>query len=310
MSEDTLSTFEVDASGDRVRADKVLAAHLVDLSRSQVQRLLKDGRVWRDEVALTKSDKLNLGDVLTYSIPEPVPLELRPVDIPLEVLFEDDDFLALNKAPGMVVHPGAGTGEDTLVHALLHHCKGQLSGIGGVERPGIVHRLDRETSGVIVAAKSDRAFKALALAFAERAMEKYYTAIVAGVPALLSGRIEAPIGRHLNHRTRMMVREDGRSAKTDWKRREALGDAYALLDLRIYTGRTHQIRVHCAHFGHPLAGDANYGYRPHPRDRVEFPRVMLHAAKLVLNHPVSGNPMIIEAPLPADFEQSIEALRF
>lgn len=308
-SEETGGSFEVDPAQDRMRADKVLANHLTEMSRSQVQRLFADGRVWRDEEALTKSERLNAGDVLTYTIPAPVALDLRPVEIPLEVLFEDEDLIALNKAPGMVVHPGAGTGADTLVHALLHHCKGQLSGIGGVERPGIVHRLDRDTSGVIVAAKSDRAFKGLAQAFAERTMEKAYTALVRGVPRLLSGRIEAPIGRHANQRTRMAVRDDGRSARTDWKLHEAFGEAFAWLDLRIHTGRTHQIRVHCSHVGHALAGDAAYGFRPRSNDAVEFPRIMLHAARLVLDHPVHGTPLVLEAPLPADFEETIGALR-
>ena len=309
MSDETTGTVEVDAAGDRVRADKVLARHLTDLSRSQVQRLFADGRVWREDEALTKSEKLRAGDVLSFSIPASVPLELRPADIPLEVLFEDEDFIALNKAPGMVVHPGAGTAEDTLVHALLHHCDGQLSGIGGVERPGIVHRLDRDTSGLIVAAKTDRAFKGLSLAFAERSLEKYYTAIVSGVPRLLSGSIDEPIGRHSVHRTKMTVREDGRSAKTDWKFRERLGERFAWLDLRIHSGRTHQIRVHCAHIGHPLAGDQTYGFRLHPSVEVEFSRVMLHAARLLFAHPVSGEPMELTAPLPEDFTAAIEALR-
>lgn len=309
MDEPILGAIEVGPSGDRVRADKVLAAQLPELSRSQVQRLFAAGRVWREDEALTKSDKVDCGDVLSYSIPAPVPLELRPVAIPLQVLFEDEDLIAVDKAPDMVVHPGAGTSEDTLVHALLHHCDGQLSGIGGVERPGIVHRLDRETSGVIVAAKSDRAFKGLSRAFAERTLEKRYWALVRGCPRLLCGEVNEPIGRHATHRTRMTVRPDGRSARTEWDLKEAFDSRFAWLDVRIHTGRTHQIRVHCAHLGHPLAGDRTYGFKPHPTDPVEFPRVMLHAAFLRLAHPVSGAPLELHAPMPADFATAIAALR-
>jgi 23S rRNA pseudouridine1911/1915/1917 synthase len=308
MDDETSESLVVGAGDDRVRADKVLSAHLSDLSRSQVQRLFVSGRVWREDEALTKSEKLRAGDILTYSLPAPVPLELRPVALPLEVIFEDADLIVLNKAPGMVVHPGAGTGEDTLVHALLHHCDGQLSGIGGVERPGIVHRLDRETSGVIVAAKSDRAFQGLALAFAERTLEKQYTALVRGIPRLLAGRVEEPIGRHPTQRTKMAVRPDGRAARTDWTLRRALGERFAWLDLRLHTGRTHQIRVHCAHLGHSLAGDAAYGFRPRDDDPVAFSRVMLHAARLSLRHPVTGEPLVLEAPLPDDFLRALRAL--
>jgi 23S rRNA pseudouridine1911/1915/1917 synthase len=308
MPEDTSQSIEIPPGSHRVRADKVLSAHLEEMSRSQVQRLFSTGRVWCEDEALSKSDKLNSGDIITYSIPEPVPLELRPVELPLEVLFEDEDIIALNKAPGMVVHPGAGTGEETLVHALLHHCQGQLSGIGGVERPGIVHRLDKDTSGVIVAAKSDRGYSGLAKAFAERSLEKYYTALVCDAPRLLAGIIDAPIGRHAVHRTRMTVREDGRESRTTWKMRQLFGNRFAQLDLQLHTGRTHQIRVHCSHIGHVLCGDRAYGYRPRQNDTVTFPRVMLHAARLVLDHPVTGKPLEIEAPIPEDFNVAIRDL--
>lgn len=301
--------FEVPADGHRERADKALSAHLPELSRSRVQKLFALGRVWREEAALTKSDKVFAGDVLSFSIPEPRPLELLPVAIPLRVLFEDEDLIAINKEPGMVVHPGAGTGEDTLVHALLHHCAGQLSGIGGVERPGIVHRLDRETSGVIVAAKSDRAFRALSEAFASRSLGKFYSALVRGIPQDSQGRIDAPIGRHPVHRTRMCVRGDGRPALTDWQLARAFPEAgFAQLELQIHSGRTHQIRVHCAQLGHPLAGDPGYGFRARNNDPVVFPRVMLHARRLHLTHPVSRKALELEAPLPEDFKASLAAL--
>lgn len=309
MDDEPVQSFEVTAEGHHLRADKALSEHLDELSRSQVQRLFAAGRVWFEDDVLSKSAKVCAGDVITFSIPEPVPLELRPVNIPLTVIFEDEDLIAVNKAPGMVVHPGAGTGEDTLVHALLHHCRGELSGIGGVERPGIVHRLDKETSGVIISAKSDRGYQGLAKAFAERSLEKYYTALVCNAPRLLAGVIEAPIGRHSNQRTRMTIREDGRDSKTTWKLREAFGTRFAWLNLKLHTGRTHQIRVHCAHIGHILCGDRTYGYRPRQNDKVEFPRVMLHAARLVLDHPVTGERLELVAEDPEDFKTTAAAIR-
>ena len=308
MSEAEPHALEVPPGVRRERADKVLAAALADFSRSQVQRLFADGRVWRDDTILTKSDRVGAGDTLVYSFPPVVPLELRPVAIPLEILYEDEDLLAVNKVAGMVVHPGAGTGEDTLVHALLHHCAGGLSGIGGVERPGIVHRLDRETSGVILVGKSDRGFRGLSKAFAERTLEKNYVALVRGRPAAEAGSVEAPIGRHPVHRTRMAVRPEGRPALTDWAVEARWPSGFARLRLRLHTGRTHQIRVHCAHLGWPLAGDPTYGFKPHEADPVRFPRVMLHAARLRLAHPVTGVPMELEAPLPDDFSAAMIAL--
>lgn len=301
--------FEVPPEHDRWRADKAVHAFHSEISRSQIQRLFEKGLVWREEVALAKSDKVYVGDTLSFSIPPPVPLELRPVDIPLEVLYEDEHLIAINKAPGMVVHPGAGTGEDTLVHALLHHCHGELSGIGGVERPGIVHRLDRETSGVIVAAKSDLAFQGLSKAFSERLAKKTYLAIVAGRPRFLAGTINEPIGRHPVHRQRMAVRNGGREALSEWEIEADLGPALTLLRVRIHTGRTHQIRVHLAHIGHPIAGDPTYGWKEHTWPLPEpCSRVMLHALRLKLDHPATGEPLRFDAPLPADIEGIIDTL--
>ena len=325
-------TFEVSAGFDRVRADKVVHAQQPELSRSRIQRLFDAGLVWREDEALTKSDKLSAGDVVTFTIPPPVPLELRPVEISLDVLYEDDDLIVINKSPGMVVHPGAGTGEDTLVHALLHHCAGQLSGIGGVERPGIVHRLDRETSGVMVAAKRDAAFLGLSRAFAGRKTAKTYLALVAGAPTLAGGSVDAPIGRHPVHRQKMAVMPSGREAQSDWEVLErfttprsakqdrlrvaaggAAGEAVnvaALLQVRIHTGRTHQIRVHLAHSGFPIAGDPTYGWQANQWPLPEPPpRVMLHAWQLAFEHPVTKEPMELEAPVPDDMEAVVEELR-
>lgn len=303
-------TFEVPVEMDRVRADKVLHTQLPDLSRSRVQTLFELGLVWRDDDALDKSDKVYAGDSISYEIPEVKPAELRPVDIPLNVIFEDDDMIAIDKAPGMVVHPGAGTGEDTLVHALLFHCKGQLSGIGGEERPGIVHRLDKETSGVIVAAKNDPAFFALTKAFSERRTHKCYLALVAGSPTQQGGTVDAPIGRHTANRQKMCIRNDGRSAVSDWEVAERFGNIATLMRVVIHTGRTHQVRVHMSHIGMPLAGDELYGWHENkwPKE-VPIPRIMLHAWQLEIPHPTTHEPVAFEAPLPKDFEDALNALR-
>lgn len=276
-----------------------------------MQRLFEQGRVTIAGAAIAKNRRVSAGDVLEYSIPAAEPSALVANPIPLAVLFEDDDLIAIDKPPGMVVHPGAGTGGDTLVHALLAHCAGKLSGIGGVERPGIVHRLDRETSGVIIAAKNDRAHRRLARAFADRETGKEYLALVGGVPELRSGSIVKPIVRHSVHRHRMAIAQrpgEGRDAHTDWQREVAYGRIAALVRCQIHTGRTHQIRVHLRSLGHPVLGDATYGWRFDPRLPCHPPRVMLHAARLTIPHPITGGLLEIEAPVPADFQEMIRRL--
>lgn len=295
------------------RADKLLARIHPELSRSRWQKLLADGLVWADDRMLSQTDKLRAGDLVQFTLPAPVSLTLRPVPMQLSILYEDADLLAVDKPPGMVVHPGAGTGEDTLVHGLLHHCRDSLSGIGGSERPGIVHRLDKETSGLLVVAKSDRAHQALSRQFAERVVKKHYTALVTGVPEKASGSIDEPIGRHATHRTRMTCRADGRPARTDYKVVTSWSTHASRVDLRIHTGRTHQIRVHMKELGHPLLGDKLYGFKPgrlsaDSGEPVPVSRVMLHAHVLVFDHPVKGDSMRIEAPLPADFRELMTAL--
>jgi 23S rRNA pseudouridine1911/1915/1917 synthase len=208
----------------------------------------------------------------------------------------------------MVVHPGVGTGEDTAVHALLAHCEGELSGVGGVERPGIVHRIDKETTGLLVVAKNDAAHRALSDQFASRTLLKEYVALVSGVPKAMSGVIDRGIARHPVHRHRMTTGEGGRPARTDWVLLEKFGEAAAFVRCRIHSGRTHQIRVHLKSIGHPLLGDATYGWKQNPALPV-VPRVMLHAEHLVLAHPVSGKTLDLRAPLPADFEAALGALR-
>jgi 23S rRNA pseudouridine1911/1915/1917 synthase len=291
------------------RADKVLAAAFPEHSRTALQRAFDAGLVRRRNEVLPRDATVAAGDTLEFSFPATKPAELRPVALPLDVLFEDRHLLAVNKAAGMIVHPGAATGEDTLVHALLAHCADSLSGIGGVERPGIVHRLDKETTGVIVVAKSDAAHRALADQFASRTLTKEYLALVAGVPPLLSGTIDRAISRHPTHRHRMTVGEGGKPARTAWERMEAYGELGALLRCRIFTGRTHQIRVHLKSLGYPILGDALYGWKPDPRLRRQPERVMLHAEHLVLTHPITGRELDLRAPRPADFTAMIRELK-
>lgn len=297
------------------RADKMLAQLHPGLSRSRWQKLFQGGRVWMDDRVLRQKDKLRAGDSVQVSLPPIEPLELRPVAMELAILFEDADLLVLDKDAGRVVHPGAGTGDDTLVHGLLHHCAGSLSGIGGTGRPGIVHRLDKETSGVMVVAKSEAAFQSLAAQFAEREVRKVYTALVAGVPNPSSGMIDQPIGRHPVHRTRMTCRPGGRPASTDYAVEVAFAAAASCVRLRIHTGRTHQIRVHLKHLGHPILGDPLYGYRDSLLPAVPgaaaiaLPRVMLHATQLEFSHPLSGKAMAFTAPFPDDFADAQRQLR-
>ena len=237
-------TYTIPEGVRQLRADKALALAFPEHSRTALQRAFDAGHVMLRGAAIKRDAAVMGGDVMDFSFPDVVPMEIKGADIPLDVIFEDKHMLAINKAAGMVVHPGAATGEDTLVHALLGHGADSLSGIGGVERPGIVHRLDKETTGVIVVAKSDKAHRALADQFATRSLKKFYVALVAGVPPLLSGTIDSAISRHPTHRHRMTIGEGGRPARTDWERAEAYGDIGALLRCQIFTGRTHQIRVH------------------------------------------------------------------
>jgi 23S rRNA pseudouridine1911/1915/1917 synthase len=302
-------TYTVPEGVRQLRADKALALAFPEHSRTALQRAFDAGHVALRGAAIKRDQPVAGGDILEFSFPDVVAMDLQPSNIALDVLYEDKHMLAINKASGMVVHPGAATGDDTLVHALLGHCADSLSGIGGVERPGIVHRLDKETTGVIVVAKTDKAHRALADQFATRSLKKFYVALVAGVPQLLSGSINSAISRHPTHRHRMTIGEGGRPARTDWERVEAYGDIAALMRCQIFTGRTHQIRVHLKSLGHPILGDPLYGWKPDPRLKVQPERVMLHAEHLVLSHPVSGKELELRAPLPADFQAMIKALK-
>ncbi len=248
-------------------------------------------------------DLIRDGDEIDLREPPPEKIDNRPEAIPLETLFEDDDLIVINKPAGLVVHPGAGHRQHTLVNALLSHCT-ILSGIGGKERPGIVHRLDKETSGCLVVAKSDQAHRGLSIQFAERTIEKIYLALVAGKLRKSTGVIEEKIGRHPVHRQRMsVISRRGRAAKTEYRVLRS-SDEISLVECRLHSGRTHQIRVHLHHLGHPVLGDKVYG----GKHAKTFPRQMLHAWKLGFEHPRTSEWKRFEAPLPEDFREAVAAL--
>lgn len=292
------------------RADKVLAAAFPQASRSQIKRAIESGKI-RREVGppLEPKSKLTCGDPLIVDLSLPQSQVHSPVPIPLAVLFEDEDLIVIDKISGMVVHPGDGTGEDTLVHALLHHCPGSLCPVGAPDRPGIVHRLDKETSGVMVVAKTEMAYHSLVTQFSERTTGKVYHALVAGHPHPSDGEIFLPIGRHHKVRVKMaVVNKGGKPAHTEWKTLSLFAEKFALLECRIHTGRTHQIRVHLSSMNHPLAGDSTYGYKSSKNEGHHFSRVMLHARTLNFVHPQSGDELSFSAPIPKDFQTAISEL--
>ncbi len=307
MADGELHKLEVAEGGERV--DRYVAGALTDLSRSAVQRLIDAGDVTVNGEEVQSSYKLRPGDVVTVRIPPPEPTDLQPEAIPLEILYEDDHILAINKPPELVVHPGAGNPSGTLVNAVLAHCPDVLD-VGGERRPGIVHRLDKDTSGVIVVAKNDAALRTLQRQFRHRTVKKIYVALVIGNLPQASGLIEAPIGRHRRHRKKMAVTAGGKMARTRWevagRYEDAEGRVYTLLDVRILTGRTHQIRVHFAWMNYPLVGDDVYG-PAHPV--LQAPRQFLHARDLTVEHPATGEEMTFSAPLPADLRDVLEQLR-
>ena len=283
------------------RADAVLAAALDGLTRSAAQRWLEEGRVTRNGRPLKKNDKLQPGDTVLITPPQPRPIDLIPQDIPLDVAYEDDDVIVVNKPAGLVVHPAPGHPDGTLVNALLYHCRNSLSGINGELRPGIVHRIDRDTSGLIIAAKNDRAHLALAAQLQDHSLYRLYHAVAVGAFREDSGTVSAPIGRHRTDRKRMAVTPDGREAVTHWQVISSAG-GLTHLTCRLETGRTHQIRVHMAHIGHPLLGDTVYGAKkPVPGLAGQC----LHAAQLTFTHPSTGVRMTAEAPLPDWFSAAL-----
>ena len=302
--------FTVPYGIQSTRADKLFAAEFEDVSRVRLQRAFDAGQVTFDGEVIDKRFKIIRPGVLRARLSEPeFDKPPVPVNIPLDVVFEDESIIVVNKASGMITHPGSGTGDDTLVHALLHHCGDQLSTVGAPDRPGIVHRLDKETSGLILVAKTDKAHHKLAAAFSQRETYKRYTALVLGLPRKHSGTCLEPIGRHPVVRTRMAVQQHGRSAHTDWKVEAAFGIRAAQISCVIHTGRTHQIRVHLSHLGHPLLGDSTYGFKANRLKGIQVPRVMLHSTELRLAHPESGEEMSFQATPPDDFNSLIATMK-
>jgi 23S rRNA pseudouridine1911/1915/1917 synthase len=304
----------VEVSLPAMRLDAFLREKFPAASRGALQRLLEEGHIRVDGRRVKASHHPRAGEQIQVVWPEPRPAVARPENIPLDILFEDAALLVLNKPSGLVVHPAAGNEEHTLVNALLFHCQGSLSGIGGISRPGIVHRLDKETSGCLVVAKNDETHIALSEQFASRRVKKIYQAILCGELPRESGEIRAAIARHPSHRKRMaaMDDEDGRAAHTTYQVVEWL-NAATLVDAQIHTGRTHQIRVHFQFIGHPLVGDDTYGERPNARlkelTNYAAPRVMLHARNLAFEHPGTKKNLSFQAPLPADFQAALKFLR-
>lgn len=320
----------VDLADTGTRLDVVLAAHLETLSRNRIQTLIKAGDVTVGGAKIVERKyRVNEGDEIILILPEPEDPEPKGEDIPISVVFEDEHLIVIDKPAGLVVHPGAGNWTGTLVNALIHHCGDSLSGIGGVKRPGIVHRIDKDTSGLLVVAKTDQAHQGLSAQFADHGrtgpLERAYSALVWGAPTNLKGTIDANLARSQANRQKIaVVKTSGRQAITHWQVKERFGarDAPALASLmecRLETGRTHQIRVHMAHFGHPLIGDADYGsgYKT-KKNRLDeplksivggFDRQALHAGLLAFEHPVTGKTLRFESPYPADFARLLSGLQ-
>jgi 23S rRNA pseudouridine1911/1915/1917 synthase len=295
------------------RLDTYLRSKFPAVSRGAIQRLIEQGHIRVNGRTIKPTHTPRAGEQVEVHWPEARPAEAQPEEMPLDILFEDESLLVLNKPPGLVVHPAAGHEEHTLVNALLHHCAGQLSGIGGIARPGIVHRLDKETSGCLVVAKNDETHLALSAQFATRKVEKLYHAILCGDLPRDRGEIRAAIARHPSHRKRMAVNDDlGREARTGYQVLERLRGA-TLVEAILHTGRTHQIRVHFQFLGFPLVGDPTYGNRQNQRlselTGYTAPRQMLHAHRLAFIHPRTAKRLGFEAPQPEDFADALAALR-
>ena len=292
-----------DQSGER--ADAALARLSGTLTRSAAQRLLEAGQVTSRGRVLKKNDRLEAGEPLEVELPAPQPLALTAEDIPLDIVYEDGDLIVLNKPKGLVVHPAAGHWSGTLVNALLHHCRDSLSGINGALRPGIVHRIDKDTSGLLVVAKNDFAHQSLAAQLQDHSLARVYVCLVTGGMRADSGTVDAPIGRHPTDRKRMAVVADGRPAVTHWQVLERFS-GYTLLECRLETGRTHQIRVHMAHIGHPIVGDMVYGRK---KPELGQDTQCLHARAITFRHPRTGETVTLTCPLPPYLEALLRRLR-
>ena len=325
ISKDSRLSFEVPADGEGKRADKVLSALCDELSRSRLQSLIKKEAITLNGITLKSASlKVSEGDVFSLVIPEPEEAEPQPQNIPLDVVYEDEDMLVINKQAGLVVHPGAGNWSGTMVNALLFHCGESLSGIGGVIRPGIVHRLDKETSGLILVAKNDYAHQALSEQLADHSLSRVYHALVTGVPMPIKGSIDRPIGRHKHVRIKMSVMSGApKEARTHYRIIKSYGEACSLVECRLETGRTHQIRVHMEALGHPLVGDQLYGPQPtllksklskegYSTESIEevlkFSRQALHAQELECVHPRTKKVISFLADKADDFSNLLKLL--
>ena len=304
-----MSTINIQVIENSDRLDRYLSQKLSDLSRSRIQQLIEQGHVQvNDQICTSKKINLKIGDHISLEIPAIEPLKLVAADIPLDILYEDEELIILNKPAGLVVHPAPGHPEGTLVNAILAHCP-NLPGIGGIQRPGIVHRLDKDTTGAIVIAKTDLAYQHLQAQLQAKTARREYLGLVYGVPKTETGSIDLPIGRNPQDRKKMgivSVEDGGRAAITHWQVQERLAN-YTLIHFQLETGRTHQIRVHSAKIGHPIVGDPLYS-SAHSIG-VNLPGQALHAWKLQLQHPVSGKLLQVTAPLPRSFTTLLEVLR-
>lgn len=294
----------VEQAGERV--DKFLSENIADMTRSALVNLISDGNVVVNDKEISKNYKLRTGDIVKISVPDPVEYEAKAENIPLDIVYEDDDLLVVNKPKGMVVHPAAGNYEGTLVNALLYHCRDNLSGINGVLRPGIVHRIDKDTSGLLLVAKNDKAHNSLAAQIKEHSLTREYEAIVFGNLKDDEGTIDAPIGRHHTDRKRMTVTDkNSKNAVTHYEVIERL-KGYTYVRFKLETGRTHQIRVHCAYIGHPVSGDKVYGVKS---EKTNLDSQCLHARKIGFIHPRTGEYMEFVSDLPDYFSEYLCKLR-
>ena len=314
MGEIQTIDVRLDAAHAGWRLDRALAAAVPTLSRERLKSLIRSGAVETDGLPVRDpATKVRGAESLRVAVPEPRPAHNEAQDIPLKVVFEDEHLLVVDKPAGLVVHPAAGNFDGTLVNALLHHCGGSLSGIGGVARPGIVHRIDKDTSGLLVVAKTDVAHEGLARQFAAHSIDRRYFAVVNGVPKAGEGTVDAPLARSSTNRKKIAIVEGdrGKRAVTHWKRLQVLREA-ALVECRLETGRTHQVRVHMASIGHPLLGDPVYGRsgKPHARtlNELQFHRQALHAAVLGFTHPVTKHRLSFSSPMPSDMQELFNAL--
>ena len=309
-----IQTYTAEESGERLDS---FVSKKADISRSRAQKLIEDGSVTVNSKEASKNLKLKAGDAVEIEIPEPEDYEAKPENIPLDIVFEDDDIIVVNKPVGMVVHPAPGHTSGTLVNALMFHCGDSLSGIGGVQRPGIVHRIDRDTSGLIAVAKNDFAHISLSEQLKDHSMHREYRMIVVGKLKEEAGTVDEPIGRHPADRKKMAVIRSGdkkaRNAVTHWNALEVFGNSgFSYAEAVLETGRTHQIRVHMSFIGHPLMGDTVYGGGHTVFEKHNAPLIdgqMLHAAALILRHPRTGESMRFESPLPESFEAILTKLR-